>query len=154
MSELFGVSLDELVKGSPEPREKTGGPAWQPAPACQGSSARTVTGIVLLAVGGLIALLLWRTFLPLFLTPSLLAAGVVCLAVRRHTLLWCLWALYLPVTLLLWSGAFIVLRFTGPGSFLAWIHLGLLLALAAATAVVLYRDGRRKRENRSQREAA
>lgn len=146
MSELFGVSLDELVKGEAEGAKPTGEPAPPAEPARQGISTRRVTGIVLLAFGGLITLLLWWTILPLFLTPPLLAAGVVCLAVRRHTLLWCLWAAYLPPALLVWSDAYLVVRLTGPGSLIAWTLLGLFLALMAATAVTFLRTRRKKRE--------
>jgi len=105
LSQLFGVSLDELVMGTPAkkdtstvttPREEPFVPS-QTAPQTHNLPGRKIAAIVLLCFGGLAFLLL--TIMGgiavglLFSSPFLLC-GVVCLIARKHPGLWCFWALY------------------------------------------------------------
>ena len=85
LSGLFGITLDELVKGEeqepadPAAAESPGAPV--PRPAAQGQ--RTV-GYVLLGVG-LLAAVLGLVFNPAVLIPAayLLLCAILCLAMRR-----------------------------------------------------------------------
>lgn len=97
LCDLFGVSMDELVRGvkteegRPEPqvivREvKTGTPA------------RVIVGAVLLvigAIGGLLIALLAIDPNGLLLGLPVAVCGMVCLAVKKRPGLWCVWLLFL-----------------------------------------------------------
>ena len=108
LSELFGISLDALVReAAPEPAapQRASVPA---APEDRWAGGRRNAGICLLASGCVLfflALLLggWVAATFAFLVPPLVACGVVCLTARRHTVLKCAWAacaaLDLPVRL-------------------------------------------------------
>ena len=99
LSELFGVTLDQLVKGEagarpPEtparhsPPAPAGVPAWW---AALGAAllAAGLLGILLLAVlGGDLLLIV------LLLSPPI-ACGLICLRVRERPGLWCGWAAWL-----------------------------------------------------------
>ena len=104
LSELFGVTLDRLVKGETadeEPKQEV-----PPPVTAEGtrpiSLARTVAGGVLLAVGalGLVLLLLFAglegLLLGLFFVLPLVLWGIICLRARSRVGLWCAWALFLP----------------------------------------------------------
>ncbi|MGM9618963.1 MAG: helix-turn-helix domain-containing protein [Oscillospiraceae bacterium] len=122
MSALFGVTLDELVKG-PQEETETGtaeAPADGPIPAepeeetaCgakdapkaaaetasapNGFSWRKLTGVLLLCLGFLtflLVMLLGDPLSGLVLASPLLLCGLICLLVRRHPGLCCGWALY------------------------------------------------------------
>lgn len=123
MSELFGVSLDALIKGTdpaPCPTADTAAPS---APASKEMGApHRMAGIILLCLGGLIAVLmfLWGggLFSLIFAAPFLLC-GIICLCTRLRTGLWCGWATYLCVDLYLryatgitWSIVFLTPIFT------------------------------------------
>lgn len=101
LSQMFGVTLDQLVRGEegaePAQREKKAEPAKTSAPA-----GRIAAGAVLLTVG-----LLGFGFLLAFSSGqagvfqccwllSLAACGLILLLVRKHTFLWCAWAVCLP----------------------------------------------------------
>ena len=105
LSELFGVTLDALVRGEDAPKAETAAPAAQAVPASftpQTSSEQekrhTIVGTILLCSGA--ALLLAC----LILTGDLLAGliyvlpfflcGIICFAVKHRTGLWCGWAVY------------------------------------------------------------
>ena len=100
LSEYFGLTLDELVKG-----EKSGAPE-APEEAAPRTGELTVgvelnlEGRVRIAVGGvllgfsLLAILFYGLEAGLLLLPVLLA-GVGCFIFKRHTALWCLWLAWL-----------------------------------------------------------
>lgn len=125
LSGLFGVTLDELVRGAPEaapiPAAKPSAPAQTEIPspseteepqtdtaltaekAAEPLTGRKLAGILLLFAGGLIILAFLLLMGPggllsalLFALP-LLACGVLCLTTRRHTGFWCFWAVYAGV---------------------------------------------------------
>ena len=97
LSELFGVTLDELVRdAAPEPQK--------PEPNCSDKGERVVVlhavpvrklvGTIILAVGGLLGLLIavFGNVLSglLFFLPFL-TCGLTCFLFRRRIALWCLW---------------------------------------------------------------
>lgn len=105
MSELFGVSLDQLVRGE----ESAGGENSQPdlpqaptvsqaAPAPGGLTVRVAVGLLLLFLGGVVFLLCtlsWGAAIQgVILAAPFLLCGAICLAVRRHPALICGWVLW------------------------------------------------------------
>lgn len=99
LAQLFEISLDELVTGTP-PRVTGGAPAAEssPAPAASGRSSRFIAGIVFLALAALLTVL--GGFLEgLFLAVPFLACGIICLRCRQRAGLWCVWVFYLFVEL-------------------------------------------------------
>lgn len=111
LSEVFGVTLDELVKGKAntvsEPEE---GPAFDPAapgqeaagavppqwdtPTPPISGSRKIIGVILLCFAALLALVLLFLGGSLFsfiLASPFLLCGLVCLAAKRRVGLWCGW---------------------------------------------------------------
>ena len=112
LSELFGVTLDELVRGEDAPKAETAAPAAQAVPASftpQTSSERekrhTIAGTILLCIGAVLLLTC------LILAGDLLAGliyglpfflcGIICFTVKYRTGLWCGWAVYACVDLYL-----------------------------------------------------
>ena len=79
LGELFGLSLDELVKGQAPPTAE--GTEAAVRPPC--SKGRMIAAVVLLVCGGLAALLLFATTL-LYFAVWLLLAGVLCLRARER----------------------------------------------------------------------
>ena len=105
LSELFGVTLDELVRGEDAPKTETAAPAAQAVPASftpQTSSEQekrhTIAGTILLCIGAVLLLTC------LILAGDLLAGliyglpfflcGIICFTVKHRTGLWCGWAVY------------------------------------------------------------
>ena len=146
LSDLFGVTLDQLVKGEGKAQAT---PAPSPAPGGI-PTARLVLGGVLLAAGvlGILLLTLLASlggllFALLFLSPLVLC-GLICLKARRHVGLWCAWAVYAPQQIY-WSWATGLTWKTVRWSFLwteewnymrlvvAWIMLAAMVGLVTAT---------------------
>ena len=102
LSELFGITLDQLVKGEALPAEPRELPlptetedllsARRPDPYRR---ARTITGVILLSVSLALALLVilltWDVLGALVLTSALWICGIVCLTIRRYTVLFFGW---------------------------------------------------------------
>lgn len=111
MSELFGVSLDELVKGAPAPAPaEPPGPAGPPVPAEPPASAGPgrclvkIAGVILLCLGGLAVFFLLGLgggVFSLLLALPFVGCGAVCLTARRRAGLWCAWTVWLCVELYL-----------------------------------------------------
>ena len=112
LSELFGVTLDELVRGEEVPKTETAMPTAQTVPASFAPQAapgrekhHTIAGTVLLCTGAVIlifCLLLAGDLLAglLFASPFLIC-GIICFAVKRRVGLCCGWAVYLCIDLYL-----------------------------------------------------
>ncbi len=106
MGELFGVSLDELIKGEaarpPEAPE-----AARAVPDGGGRTSggtRKIIGVLLLCFGARTALLLFCLgggLFALLVASPFLACGAICLTFRRRVGLWCAWAVWLCVELYL-----------------------------------------------------
>ena len=109
MSEIFGITLDELIKGAaPIPdMQASGTEKLNPAPNAKKDSIRApyrLAGIILLCFGALIAILLFLLggglASLLFASPFLLC-GIICLYTHKRAGLWCGWAVYLCADLYL-----------------------------------------------------
>ena len=91
MSDLFGVSLDELVRGMGTV------PAGAAAPQSKSLAPIGIVGICLMGFGAL-ALLVFlavdRPALAAFLSLPVLVCGLICLLVKWHPLLLCLWVVW------------------------------------------------------------
>lgn len=120
LSELFGITLDDLVKSEAiqEPTKETEREnSEQPVQVViqKTSNTRKIVGIILLCFGALIWLLLTVLggFLGglLFGSPFLLC-GAICLIFKKNTGLWCAWALFLTVNLYLRYATGITWRLT------------------------------------------
>ena len=100
ISEVFGITLDELVqkKGNEEiENEQLKSDAYDVRSSL---STRKIIGFIFLTIG-LLTLLLLALFgdllIALTFSLPLLVCAVICLLVEQHTVLWCLWALYIMV---------------------------------------------------------
>ena len=142
LSELFGVTLDQLVKGEAgeRPPETSVRPAT-PAPA--GVPAwRAALGAALLAAG-LLGILLMTflgslTDLPMaaLLLSPLVACGLICLRVQSRPGLWCGWAAWLLQQLWWgWAGGEKWWHAFYPASW--WLGSGHILICAALLLTLL-----------------
>lgn len=97
LSEVFGVTLDELVKGEREDASPEPVPAPAPAPK-NGAAIPRVSGVNLMSIS-ILALLGFAVIggfaFGLLLTLPLFVCGMICLKARRRCGLWCGWALFL-----------------------------------------------------------
>ena len=107
MSELFDVTLDELIRGnlSDESGKKSQAASEKGTERRVSSGApHRTAGMILLCFGALIALLIFLLGGGLggllFALPFLLC-GIICLTVRTRAGLWCAWVSYLCVDLYL-----------------------------------------------------
>lgn len=152
MSELFGVSLDELVKGAEPPPSV---PAEPPAPAAPEHSRRTIVGVILLCFGALVVFLLFLLggglFSLLYGLPFL-SCGIICLTVRSRAGLWCAWAAWLCVELYLryatglcWETILLTLSWTAKMNYMrliiAWV-MALVPALLIFCTVRSFRGAK------------
>ncbi len=97
LSELFGVSLDELVTGKKPPEEPRPEPE-RVVVEWRGMERRKTAAIVLFCMAFLVLLVFtvanvfWAGVL--FGTPFCIC-GLICLLTKKYSGLWCAWALYL-----------------------------------------------------------
>jgi len=158
LSEVFHITLDELVKGETPPEqnaETATAPERetpvQPVQVIVQKSVNTqkVVGIVLLCFGALILLLL--TLLGGFLggllfSSPLILCGAICLIFKRNVGLWCAWALVFAVNVYLryatsitWHLTRWTLNYDPSMNYLrltfAWIELICYIAIIAVTVL-------------------
>lgn len=137
-STVFGVTLDELVKGesgqSPEPEtdgssasaSESGQSAAAPAAELLRLHRQKLAGILLMAISLAVTLL---NVALLFVTLPVFAAGVLCLLVRRRLGLAIGWTLWIFALLITRSATSISMnRLTSPEY---WQHTALLAPLLA-----------------------
>lgn len=150
LSELFGITLDELIKGATSRLDiKTSG-AEASCPAPQRNKAPVpaphhIAGMILLCFAALIAILfflLGGLASLLFATPFLIC-GLICLYTRKRTGLWCGWTVYLLVDLYLryatgitWTIIFMAARFTSEMNYMS-LALGWGQFLVGVLLIVL-----------------
>lgn len=157
LSEIFGVTLDELVKGEdvpPPPPAPAPEPTPQPAPEPKAtSSTQQIIGVILLCFGGMACLLLtiMGGILPgLIIAVPFMLCGLICLLVRRHAGLWCVWELLLVVDIFMryatgitWSLVLLTFRYEPSWNILrlafAWVEL---LTFVAMITLTVYRLGK------------
>ena len=153
LSNIFGVTLDELVHGEvPVPT-----PAPEPAATVQvihtGPAGRTVGGFVLLGLALLCLLFFTVMGVPaaglLFMIPFAICAIVLFLC-KHHPVLYCFWTLLFLVDLYLryatglsWSTTRLTLVWTPDMNymrlFIAWAQLLAALAMILATVLAYYK---------------
>ena len=100
LSQLFGVTLGELVTGETPPEQL---PASPPPPPRQ-MPGRKIAAIILLCMAFLVWLFLTVLGVPLeglILATPLLVCAAICFAAKKRAGLWCAWAIYLTVELYL-----------------------------------------------------
>ena len=151
LSQLFGVSLDELVLDRKPPCEEA--PREDPPPPVtvvvqrERTPGRKVAGVILLCMAFLVLLLLTAMGGPLeglvLALPFLLCAAI-CFLARRRPGLWCAWTMYyladvylICFTGLRWRFLFVPATYayySGAHFISAAVQIALMLALIAATA--------------------
>lgn len=147
LAELFGVTLDELVKGK-SLQEETDEPRPVPPAAPPSTySKQWIIGVILLCFGLLTVLLFFLLGGGLggllFGAPFLLC-GAILLTVKRRASLWCGWSMYLCVvgylhfaTGLSWTAIFHTFRWMASMNYVrlavAWGMALFLFAMLAAT---------------------
>lgn len=156
LSQLFGVTLDELVldrepETAPPPPEPKIIYVEKQAPR---STAKTA-GVVLLCFSALIWLLIsvmGDVLTGLILASPFLACGLICLFVRRNVGLWCLWVVYAFLDLYMrfatgvsWQFAFWRVGYSDIGNpghlIIAWSNFGIFASLTIATVLRFRKDG-------------
>ena len=150
LSGLFGVTLDELVRGEKKAEAPASAPPPEqspPRPSAGGAVRRTAGWLlVILAAAVWMALtVITQNLLGVLLTLPLLSCGVICLTVGRNAGLWCAWALLglLGGRLPALFGQTLLCRMAG--ALLDWAQFALVTALAAAAAQGAVRIPRRKK---------
>ena len=144
LSQLFGVTLDELVTGA-EPPVKVETPPVMVSPSMPG---RKIAGIILFCMAFLAFLIptvLGGILVGLILAVPFLVCGIICFLARRRPGLWCAWVLYLMADSCLHSStalSWVYIRYTFSWEqmelppvyiIVAWIQVLLTLALLIAT---------------------
>ena len=153
LSEVFGVTLDELVKGPAEKAAQAASaestPIVGPAPSPAVSGTQKIIGIILLCFGVLVSLLMlflindgW--LIGCILGLPLLLCGLLCLTVKRRAGLWCGWVWFSAIMLYLylatgirWTLIFQTINFQPEWNYMrlavAWGMFFLLLLMLACT---------------------
>lgn len=155
LSELFGVTLDELVRGEDAPKAETAVPAPQAAPASFTPQAvpardksRSIIGTVLLCTGAVIVLLFLLLFGSIFsgllFGAPFFLCGVICLTAKNRVGLWCGWTVYACVDLYLrfatglsWTTIFMTHLWTAQMNYarlaISWVQLLGMLVMIVCT---------------------
>lgn len=151
LSQLFGVSLDELVLDRKPPCEEA--PREDPPPPVtvvvqrERTPGRKVAGVILLCMAFLVLLLLTAMgglLTGLVLALPFLLCAAICFLARRRPGLWCAWTLYsladvylICFTGLRWRFLFVpstYAYYSGAHFISAAVQITFMLALIAATA--------------------
>lgn len=149
LSELFEISLDELVRDK-KPKEK---PQQEQkviyVEKAEGYSGKKTVGVVLLCFAALIWLMvsLFGDLLAgLMLASPFLACGLICLLVRRNTGLWCSWVVYLFISLYLrfatganWAYVLVPQLYAGGWTVHLIIAWSILLVFTVLTMITVLR---------------
>ena len=146
LSQLFGVSLDELVTGAvPQPKAEM---PPQQVVVSHRMPGRKIAGTILFCMGFLAFLIptvLGGILTGLLLAVPFLVCGIICFLARRRPGLWCAWALYLIADIffhyatgLNWTYIFATFSWEQMGLtsvyvVTAWIQVLVTLALLIAT---------------------
>lgn len=147
LSEVFGVTLDELVKGPAEEAAQaipTETPTSSPAPVPAVSGTQKIIGIILLCFGVLLSLLMlflindgW--LIGCILGLPFLLCGILCLTAKRRAGLWCGWVWFSAVMLYLYlaTGIQWTLIFRTIGYDPQWNYVRLAAAWGMFFAILL-----------------
>lgn len=148
LSELFGVSLDRLVRGEDAPETEPVPASSAPQVAPKREKRHTIAGTALLCTGAVI-LVLWLLLTGDLLTGLMFAlpfliCGIILLAVKRRTGLCCGWAVYLCVDFYLrcaaglsWTAIFVTHLWTAELNYvrlaIAWAQFLVLVLMIVCT---------------------
>ena len=143
LSQLFGVTLDELVTGETLPE-----PVPSPVPLPRQMHGQKIAAIILLCMAFLVWLVLAALGGPLeglILAIPFLVCAVICFTVKRRTGLWCAWTLYGIADIFLYFSTSLRWRFlfhpavyeyySGLHFILAFVQIGVMAALVIGTMV-------------------
>ena len=155
LSELFGVTLDALVRGEDAPRSEPAAAEVQNDPSSFAPQAvpardksRSIIGTVLLCTGAVIVLLFLLLFGSIFsgllFGAPFFLCGVICLTAKNRVGLWCGWAVYACVDLYLrfatglsWTTAFMTHLWTAQMNYarlaISWVQLLGMLVMIVCT---------------------
>ncbi len=106
LSTIFGVSLDELVKGEMQAGEADNG--GQAAEAEHTDTAKSIitkrfiVGMVLMGVGaivGIMSMFLLGSIMALIFSLPFIICGAECIIFKKNAGLWCMWTLYFCLNL-------------------------------------------------------
>ena len=156
LSELFGVTLDALVRGEDAPRSEPAAAEVQNDPSSFAPQAvpardksRSIIGTVLLCTGAVIVLLFLLLFGSIFsgllFGAPFFICGVICLTAKSRVGLWCGWAVYACVDLYLrfatglsWTTVFMTHLWTAQMNYarlaISWVQLLGMLVMIVCTA--------------------
>lgn len=146
LCELFGVTLDELVRGEDAPKAETTVPAsFTPQTPPEREKRCTIVGTILLGIGAallLICLILAGDLLAgLIYGSPFFICGIICFTAKRRAGLWCGWAAYGCIDLYLrfatglsWTTAFMTHLWTAQMNYarlaIAWVQfIGMLVMI-------------------------
>ena len=149
LSQLFGVTLDELIL---EKKPEEASPAPEPqiiyVERQKPQTPQKTAGVVLLCFSALIWLLislLGDVLTGLVLASPFLACGLICLFVRKNVGLWCLWVVYAFADLYLRFATGVNVSFVMNPRFymggytihliVAWVNFAIFAALTIATVL-------------------
>lgn len=98
LGEIFGVSLDELVKGEPHVIKPS--PVEEKKREEGGFSPRKIAGTILLCMGFLVVLFFFvmgAALGGLIFASPFIVCGIICFAFKKNVGLWCAWAVFFLV---------------------------------------------------------
>ena len=147
LSQLFGVTLDELVTGEapakPEPLPVSPSP-----PPSRQTPGQKIAAIILLCMAFLVWLVLTAlggSLEGLILSIPFLVCAVICFTVKQRTGLWCAWTLYGITDMILYFSTSLRWRFlfrpavyeyySGLHFILSFVQIGIMAALVIATMI-------------------
>ena len=145
LSQLFGVTLDELVTGETVKESEP----LSPSPSLpRQMPGRKIAAIILLCMAFLVWLVLTALGGPLeglILAAPFLVCAVICFTVKRRTGLWCAWTLYGITDMILYFSTSLRWRFlfrpavyeyySGLHFILAFVQIGIMAALVIGTMI-------------------
>lgn len=99
MSEIFGVTVDALVKGEEYTKQEIVQPQTVVQVVKEPMEKRVIAGILLLALGGVaFILLLALTGLGCFYALPVLLCGAICMLCKKNVGFYCVWLIYTIVS--------------------------------------------------------
>ncbi len=160
MSEIFGVTVDALVKGEEYTKQEAVQPQTVVQVVKEPMEKRIIAGILLLSLGSVaFVLLLALTGIGCIYALPVLLCSAICLLCKKDVGFYCVWLLYLLVTGYLAFGSaassWRVIRYTFRGPYqdspviliIGWIWFAAMLAMIAWSVARFYK---RPIENKKQ----
>ncbi len=150
MSEIFGVSLDCLIKGTEGTEQQIKkAPTDAEVIYREKSQTQKIVGAILLSVGLLAFLILTALgglLGGLFFSSPFITCGIICLVFKKRVLLWCAWDVFLLIDAYIFyatgisrGSVLITMKWTNEMNFarlyVAWASLICLSLLIIATLI-------------------